>query len=192
MFSLKFVYGTMNSGKSTNLILTAHKYESNNKKVCVMKSSIDSRSNCIDTRAGLSHKLDYIIKPEDDYNQLSFLNKTNPDIILIDESQFLSKQNIDVLKQYTKICPIICYGIKTDYMLNLFEGSKRLLEIADELEEIKTVCHVCFNSNASINCRYNLVNDNNDIKIVKSGNQIDIGSEDKYMAICWNCYVKYD
>ena len=181
MPKLYFRYGTMNSSKTANLLMTAHNFVSTNRKIFLIKPDIDIRNGygVIYSRIIPSVKADYIIKKDtNDYP------KIDPDVkcILVDESQFLTTNNIDWLRNLTVNFPVICYGLRTDYKSNLFEGSKRLMEVADSIEEVKTICSDC-ESKAIINAK-KVGN-----RIIKDGsNEIDLGTEEKYIALCWECW----
>jgi thymidine kinase len=186
MTKLYFRHGTMNSSKSANLIMVAHNYKSQNKKIIVIKPSIDTRfdKNKVVSRTGMKIDVDYIINADTIIKKI-----VDDDIkcILVDEAQFLTSGNVEDLKDISQKIPVIAYGLKTDYMSKLFEGSKRLIELADSIEEIKTICASpeC-NRKATINAKFIL---KNNIKIIQySGHQIDLGAEEKYVAMCYGCW----
>jgi len=181
-YKLYFRYGAMNSSKTANLLMVAYNYRQHGKKVLIIKPEIDSRfdSKTIKSRSGLECNADYILEKDD----LTLKNIIIKDIsaILVDEAQFLSKEQVNSLRELTIFVPVICYGLRTDYKTNLFEGSKRLLEIADTIEEIKTICNFC-TKKAIVNMKYI------DNKIIKDGtDEIELGTEDKYLGVCWNCW----
>jgi thymidine kinase len=196
MFQIKmpkiiFRYGTMNSSKTANLLMVAYNYQVQNKAIFLIKPSCDTRDseNKIFSRAfkeGVSCNL--IITPEiDDINP--YLPKDiNIACILVDECQFLSSININALRTINQNVPIICYGLRTDFTTKLFPGSMRLFEIADTIEEIKTVCVNC-NHKAIINSKFT-IKENGTKEILYSGNQFDLGGEEKYEPVCWNCWVR--
>jgi len=184
MPKLYFRYGTMSSSKTANLLMVAHNYKLQGKKVLLIKPFIDDRfGNKIKSRCGLESEVDYLLKKEDSH--LSELNKhklNDLDAILVDEAQFLTKEQVDKLRKISYIIPILCYGLRSDYKTNLFEGSKRLLEIADTIEEIKTTCYFC-DKKAIINLKYK------DNIIIKNGtDDIDLGTEEKYLCSCYECW----
>jgi len=182
-YKLYFRYGAMSSSKTANLLMVAHNYEQQNKKVLIIKPKIDDRfgSEVIKSRAGLERNADLIINFGESLLDKK-INFTNYNIILVDEVQFLSENNIDELRKITLVVPVICYGLRTDYKTKLFPGSKRLMEIADSIEEIKTTCNFC-TKKAIINLKHN------NGKIVKDGSdKIDLGAEDKYLSSCWFCW----
>jgi thymidine kinase len=182
----------MNSSKTANLLMVAHNYQSQGKKVLLIKPNIDDRfgKNIIKSRSGIEKEANYLLDKED-YNlreiDASILEKT--DAILVDEVQFLTTEQINTLRELTKFCPVICYGLRSDYKSQLFEGSKRLMEIADSIEEIKTICNFC-NKKAIMNMKYTIVNGIE--KSIKNGSDIpDLGAEDKYLGVCWECWNKF-
>ena len=106
--------------------------------------------------------------------------------ILVDESQFLCEKHVEQLRYLTRYLPVICYGLKTDYRTKLFTGSKRILELADSIEEIKTICVDC-GKKSIINAKF--FSDEGKKTIIKNGDDaIDIGYEEKYQSMCWNCW----
>ena len=188
MHKLYFKYGTMNSSKTSNLMMVVHNYRSQGKNVIVLKPELDSRTTEIHSRALGNLKVDHIINQNVDFISFDMSNINNKiDCILVDEAQFLSKTNVKALRLLTHDCPVICYGLKTNYMGELFEGSKALLELSDSIEEIKTICSNCTTKKATINARY-IVDEYNKDQIITEGNEIDVGSEDKYKVLCWSCW----
>ena len=185
MPKLYFRYGTMNSSKTANLLMTAHNYKTLGKKVIIIKPSIDHRSQNIHSRAIGEIDADIILNNE------TILNKIDPDVccILVDEAQFLTEINVNNLRELSQIVPVICYGLRTDYRSKLFTGSKRLMEVADTIEEIKTVCTNCINKKAIINAKFT---DNNGCKeiIYEGSSEPDFGREEKYTTLCWECWCK--
>lgn len=144
MAKLIFKYSTMNSGKTIDLIRTVHNYEENNYKVLVLKPTIDTKGNDkIRTRVGLERKVDFLINENDSIIEILKGNLDDIECIFIDEAQFLSDGQIDELFLITKSVdiPVICYGLRTNFKLESFNGSRRLLEISDTLEEFKTLCY---------------------------------------------------
>ena len=187
MAKLFFKYGTVFSAKSLNLIATAHNYETQGKKVLLLIPNMDTRSDgYISTRAGFKKKAEPI---SDTTNVLDIYHEhlkqhEKIDCVLVDEVQMLKPHHIDQLREITLLykVPVICYGLRMSYTLELFDASKRLLELADKLEEIKTVCWYC-NSKATHNLK--LV----DGKPEYVGNPIDIGGLEKYIPVCYDHYA---
>ena len=187
MAKLYFRYGAMNCGKSSALMQVAYNYESNNKNVFVIKSEIDTKANdCLSSRIGLKRKVDLLLKKNESLeNYYDKLKKV--DCILVDEAQFLSENEVDELYFVTKEfnVPVICYGLKTDFKSNLFTGSKRLLELSDELNELITICRC--GKRAKFNARF--VDD----KFTLDGETVSIDGSSlniKYIPLCGKCYLE--
>lgn len=143
MAKLIFKYSTMNSGKTIDLIRTVYNYVENGYRVIVMKPLIDTKGgDFIETRVGLKRKVDFLISNDCSIFSLLRGNLEGIKCIFIDEAQFLSKSQVDELFLISKVMDIsvICYGLRNNFKLNFFSGSKRLMEIADVLEEFKTLC----------------------------------------------------
>lgn len=181
MAKLHFKYGTMGSGKTLQLLIIAHNYERQNKKVLIIKPEVDTRFGygVIKTRVGMERDADVLLQ-EDPH---VFNIPDNTSCILVDESQFLSMEWINYLRGISTEydIPVICFGLRADFKSNLFPASKRLFEIADSLEEIKTIC-----SNCTRKATQNL-------KLISGqpttdGPSIELGAEEKYLPVCWECY----
>lgn len=187
MAKLYFKYGAMNCGKSASLLLVAHNYDERDRKVVLIKPKCDTKGESkIVSRVGMSREVDYLIS--DDESIIKTLSNTlkNIDCILVDEAQFLKKEHIDELFIITKMydVPIICYGLKSDFRTNSFPGSKRLFELADELQELETICRC--GKKARFNARVI------DGKFVSDGDQIAIDGEKavSYESLCGKCYIE--
>jgi len=187
MSKLYFYYGTMNSGKTSNLLMTHYNLKCQQKNVLLIKPIADTRilsEQIIKSRVGQFEYAHIILFPETttlsiDLSTISF--------ILVDEAQFLSIDNVNMLRNITYNITIICYGLKTDSNSNLFIGSKRLIEISDSIKEIKSTCVNC-NNKAIINAKFKIT-ENNKKEIIKySECIIDIGAEEKYQSMCWFCW----
>lgn len=187
MAKLYFRYGAMNCGKTSSLLQVAYNYEENDKKVVIVKSKIDTKGKRnITSRMGLKRKVDILIKPKESFKKYNDIIKDS-DAILVDEAQFLNKNQIDELFYISKELDItvICYGLRTDFKTDLFEGSKRLLELADELDELITICSC--GKRAKFNARF--VNG----IFTTSGESILIDGENskiEYKPLCGKCYIK--
>lgn len=189
---LRFCYGSMSSGKTLKLISTAYNLEENGIQIMVLKPSLDTRDGegMIRTRAGLERKCVMIDKDVDLYKAIkAYRNVLAAQFealkwVLIDESQFLTEEQVDQLSDVVDYLGInvMCFGLRTDFQSKLFEGSKRLFEIADDLEEIKSSCS-CGEKKTSINARF----DENG-EIITLGNQVEIGGNERYKAICRLCW----
>lgn len=186
MAKLYFNYGTMGSGKSLELIRTYYNYKEKDLCVYCFTSGMDTRSEMdrVESRTGESIKAK-VINPEDIVNQLfKDYKKDNCKIILIDESQFLSEKQIEDIKMFTmrEDISVICYGLKTNFTSKLFEGSKRLVELADVQREIIGICWC--GKKATQNAR--LLNG----EITYKGEEIQVGGNESYIALCYNHYKK--
>lgn len=187
MAKLNFKYATMNSGKTLDLIRTAHNYEENGYKVIILKPAIDTKGETyIESRIGLKRKVNYLIGKEDNITNTIANELDNLTCILVDEAQFLSKKQIDELFLITKVFDIavICYGLRLNFMMEAFEGSKRLLEIAEELEELKTICK-CGNV-----ARYVGRKVSGDYVTFGEEVVIDGTNDIEYVPLCGDCYLK--
>jgi thymidine kinase len=182
MAKLYFRYGTVGSAKTMNLLAVAHNYQQQGKEIVLMKPKLDTRfgASSIKSRSGLEKEA-HILVVEDTVLDASKFKGVS--CVLVDEVQFLSPAIIDQLREITLELnvPVICYGLRTDFRTELFAGSKRLLEVADAIEEIKTTCFFC-NRKAIYNMK--MLNG----KPTVQGPTIDLGAEEKYLPSCANCY----
>lgn len=178
---LTYYYGTMNSSKTANALMQKYSLEQRNINVLLLKPLIDTRTkgNIVKSRIGLMSEAITFCKED---NLLDKLKSYEYKAIIVDECQFATAEQIEQLKQLTIKCNcnVYCYGLKTDFSSHLFEGSKRLLELADKLVELETYCD-CGNV-ATINARFL------DGKLVTEGDQIVIGGDDLYKAMCYSCW----
>lgn len=187
MAKLNFKYSTMNSGKTLDLIRTAYNYTENGYKVIVLKPSIDTKGeDYIVSRVGLKRKVDYLIEKNDNIIEKIKTNLVDCSCILVDEAQFLTKKQVDELFLISKKFDIdvICYGLRLNFKMEAFEGSKRLLEIAEELDEIKTMCK-CGNVARYVGRKVNG-------KYVTDGEEVVIDGTDNvtYVPMCGDCYLE--
>jgi len=183
MPKLYFRHGAVSSAKSMNLLAVAHSYRAQGKNVILMKPSMDDRfgKGVIKSRAGLEQDADVLIGPS---TNLLDIKPMDCHCVLVDESQFLSPVHIEQLRKITDQwrVPVICYGLRTDFRTNLFPGSKRLMELADSIEEVKTTCFFC-NKKAILNLKH--VNGVADVE----GPAVQLGAEEKYFPACYLCYA---
>lgn len=187
MAKLYFKYGTMESGKSTKIIQEAYNYDRNNKSIIVAKPIIDSKGNDkIVSRIGIQRKIDVYIESD---NLKEIYEKINKDTfcILIDEAQFLNKNQVFELFKITKLLeiPVMCYGLKSNFKGEFFEGSEALMIYADLLEEIVTICSC--GKKARFNARKvngDFVTDGEDVLIDGSNENVE------YVPLCGKCYIK--
>lgn len=185
---LYFKYGTMGSAKTAMLLTQAYNFEERGMHYLCMKPIIDDRENdnVIRSRIGIERKCEWIYPESDLYEILTVMFDQTlvvKDWILIDEAQFLSSQQIDQLARIVDDygVNVVCYGLRTDFQSHMFEGSRRLFELADTIEEIKSTCSCGRKTiiNARIDSQGNIVTD---------GNQVEIGGDDKYVALCRRCW----
>lgn len=187
-----FYYGCMGSGKSLHLLATAHNFQTHSIPFIIFKSEIDDRdgTNVISSRAMEGRecvtlsKSDNIFSIVSEYIEHIYVGAEPIKWIMVDESQFLTAEQVD---QLAAICDVfgisvMCYGLRTDFQTHLFEGSKRLFEVADAFEEIKSSCFC--NHKTIFNARMR------DGKIVTDGEQIEIGGDNKYVSLCRKCYYE--
>lgn len=187
MAKFHFRYGAMNAGKSTILLQTAYNYEEKGKKVVVLKPSVDTKGDeKIVSRIGLERKVDYLIGNNDSIISKLRDNISSLSCILVDEVQFLKREQVDGLFYISKMMdiPVIAFGLRTDFKSNGFEGSIRLLELADALEEMPTICRC--GKKARFNAR------KVDGKFTFDGDSIviDDNSEVIYESLCGACYIE--
>ncbi|CAM2079113.1 MULTISPECIES: thymidine kinase [Clostridia] len=191
MSKLYFRYGAMNSGKSTNLMQVAYNYEERGMRVVLIKPSTDKKGgDKLVSRLGVERKVDLLINDEQNiYEEVKKWedNKYKIDCILVDEVQFLKSHQIDELFEIA-VCldiPVICYGLRTDFKMQGFEGSTRLLLLAHSIEELKTICKC--GRKAVLNGRK--ING----KFVFEGEQVAIDNVDnvEYESLCGHCYFKF-
>lgn len=210
MAKLYFRYGAMNSGKSTSLLQAAYNYEERGQHVLLAKPEIDTKgADQISSRLGVSRKVDFLIPPDADVRAVfaahrvrvreraedalipeSFTTGAAPDVacLLIDEAQFLTREQVDDLLRIVVLdkVPVLAYGIRTDFQTQAFPGSRRLLELAHSLEELKTICRC--GRKALFNAR--LVGG----RFVFDGDQVAIDelSADRvtYESMCAECYLR--
>lgn len=187
MAKLYFKYGTMESGKSTKIIQEAYNYDRNNKSIIVAKPIIDSKGNDkIVSRIGIQRKIDVYIESD---NLKEIYEKINKDTfcILIDEAQFLNKNQVFELFKITKLLeiPVMCYGLKSNFKGEFFKGSEALMIYADSLEEIVTIC------SCGKKARFNARKVNGDFVTDGENVLIDGSNENvEYVPLCGECYIK--
>jgi thymidine kinase len=184
MAKLYFRYGTVGSAKTLNLLAVAHNYRQQGKKIVLMKPDLDTRfgKERIKSRAGLEMQADVLIVDE---LSLRGRDYTGVSCVLVDEAQFLSGKVIEELRRIALDfdIPILCYGLRSDFKSHLFEGSRRLMELADSIEEVKATCHYC-NKKSIMNLKH--VNG----VAVSEGPSVELGAEEKYFPTCYQCYCR--
>lgn len=182
MAKVYFHYGSMSSGKSAFLLTSAHNYKERGMGTLILKPEVDNRDSICEvvSRVGLRQEANLITKDMDVLEFFKYAN-TKRDIhcVYVDEAQFLTQENIFQLCKIADLydVPVMCYGLRTDFQGNLFEGSKFLLAVADKLCELKGVCHC--GKKATMVARID-----QEGNAVTSGEQVEIGGNDKYISLC--------
>ena len=186
MAKLYFKYGAMGSSKTAQALITKYNYEENDLKVWLIKPSADTRDGVaiLRSRIGLSSPVEVIAPETDIYSAFITARKGQCDVIIVDECQFLTARQIDELRAIVNNhdVPVMCFGLRTDFQTKLFPGSLRLMEVADTIQEIKTICDC--GAKATVNARIDA-----DGYIITEGAQVVLGGNDSYIAMCHKCYV---
>ena len=184
MAKLYFKYGAMGSSKTAQALITKYNYEENDMKVWLIKPSADTRDGVatIRSRIGLEAQCE-VIDPEADVFARFQPHAGRCHAVIVDECQFLTPVQIEQLRAIvdTYNIPVMCFGLRTDFQTRLFPGSMRLMELADCIEEIKTMCDC--GTKATVNARIS------DGYIVTEGAQVVLGGNDCYIAMCHRCYI---
>ncbi len=185
MAKLYFKYGSMGSSKTAQALITKYNYEENGMRVWLIKPAADNRDGAIilKSRVGLQAPAE-VVAPSADICAM-FEERDEPDVIIVDECQFMSAEQIDQLRDIvdTKSIPVICFGLRTDFQSKLFPGSHRLFEVADTISEIKSICDC--GAKATTNARID-----SEGYIVTEGAQLFIGGNDSYVAMCHKCWIR--
>lgn len=189
MAKLYFKYGAMGSSKSAQALITKFNYEERGMKVWLIKPATDDRDgvDIIKSRIGLMERAE-VITPEMNiekiYSARTAQDSGAIDVIIGDECQFFTSEQIDELRYIVDIydVPVLCFGLRTDFLTHLFPGSLRLFELADSITEIKTICDC--GRKATVNARIS------NGKIVTHGEQVFLGGNDSYVAMCHSCWKK--
>ena len=187
MAKLYFKYGAMGSSKTAQALITRYNYEENDLRVWLIKPSADSRDGeaVIRSRIGLEG-VAQILSPEADVLEIFRTEQQGKgDVIIVDECQFLTEEQIDQLRAIVDEhnVPVMCFGLRTDFQCRLFAGSRRLMEVADTIQEIKTICDC--GAKATVNARID-----SEGHIVTQGEQLFLGGNDSYIAMCHKCWVR--
>jgi len=184
MAKLYFKYGAMGSSKTAQALITKFNYEERDMKVWLIKPALDDRDGktILRSRIGLQAECD-VINLNDNIYDIYLKDHNDCDVIITDECQFFTAEHIDELRRLVdeKGIPVLCFGLRADFMCHLFPGSKRLFELADSIAEIKTICSC--GAKATVNAR---IDENK--KVVTEGNQVLLGSNDQYIAMCHKCW----
>ena len=183
MAKLYFKYGAMGSSKTAQALITKYNYEENDMTVWLIKPATDNRDgpSVVRSRIGLKADAESVSATADLY-QLYLERRT--DVVIVDECQFLHPDQIDQLRRIVDELeiPALCFGLRTDFRTKLFPGSQRLFELADSIQEIKTICDC--GAKATVNAR--IVNG----CVVTEGEQVLIGGNESYVAMCHRCYMR--
>ena len=184
MAKLYFKYGAMGSSKTAQALITKFNYEERGMRVWLIKPALDTRDGAAVIRSRIG--LEAICEPIGRDADLLARYKTDHadiDVIIADECQFFTEAQVDdlrtIVNQYD--IPVLCFGLRTDFLCHLFEGSRRLFEVADSVAEIKTVCSC--GSKATVNARLD-----GNMRVVTEGDQVLLGGNDCYIAMCHKCW----
>ena len=183
MAKLYFKYGAMGSSKSAQALITKFNYEELGMSVWLIKPSVDTRdgADLIRSRIGLECRA-AVITPEQDIKE-AYRAAGRHDVIIADEAQFFTPAQIDQLRDLVdeEDLPVLCFGLRTDFLTHFFPGAQRLMELADSLTEIKTGC--AGGRKATVNARID-----GEGRIVTAGSQVLLGGNDSYIAMCHKCW----
>ena len=186
MAKLYFKYGAMGSSKTAQALITRYNYEENDMSVWLIKPSADTRdgADILRSRIGLQANVEVMTPSTDVYARFCQTRAGKCHVVIVDECQFLTEIQIDELRRIVDDydIPVLCFGLRTDFQTKLFPGSRRLMELADCIEEIKTMCDC--GCKATVNARIS------DGYIVTEGAQVQLGGNDSYIAMCHRCYIK--
>lgn len=187
MAKLYFKYGAMGSSKTAQALITKYNYEENDLNVWLIKPSADQRDGegVLKSRIGLQAKVQMISPDMDVYDIFKREKAESCDVIIVDECQFMTIPQIDQLRAIVDDynIPVMCFGLRTDFQTKLFPGSLRLMEVADAILEIKTICDC--GAKATVNARIDSQG-----HIVTEGAQVFLGGNDAYIAMCHKCYIR--
>jgi thymidine kinase len=184
MAKLHFRYGPMGSSKTAQVLMTRFNYIERGRKVLLMKPATDTRDGITTIRSRIGLEADAIVIHKNDEISV-YMAKHDADVLIVDESQFLTEEQViqlrDIVSKYN--IPVMCYGLRTDFKGKLFTGSKALFELADDIQEIPSICDC--GEKAIINARFDEHG-----HLITDGNVVDLGGNEKYKAVCWSCYQK--
>ena len=187
MAKLYFKYGAMGSSKTAQALITKYNYEENDLNVWLIKPSADTRDGAqiLRSRIGLEAVCQVIAPEVDVYQLFQDTQAGKCHVIIVDECQFMTASQIDQLRSIVNDhnVPVLCFGLRTDFQTRLFPGSMRLMELADCIEEIKTMCDC--GAKATVNARID-----GSGHIVTEGAQVVLGGNDSYIAMCHRCYIR--
>ena len=186
MAKLYFKYGAMGSSKTAQALITKYNYEENDMKVWLIKPSADTRdgADILRSRIGLQAAVEVMVPARDIYDAYAKAHDGACHAVIVDECQFMTPEQIDQLRAIVDDfnVPVLCFGLRTDFQTKLFPGSRRLMEVADTIQEIKTICDC--SAKATVNARIDA-----DGYIVTEGAQVVLGGNDSYIAMCHRCWI---
>ena len=187
MAKLYFKYGAMGSSTTAQALITKYNYEENDMKVWLIKPSADTRDGraILRSRIGLEAEVEVMTPETDIAGRFGEIAHERYNAVIVDECQFLTEQQIDQLRSIVNDygVPVMCFGLRTDFQTKLFPGSRRLMEVADTIQEIKTMCDC--GAKATVNARID-----GEGHIVTEGAQVVLGGNDSYIAMCHRCYIQ--
>ena len=187
MAKLYFKYGAMGSSKTAQALITKYNYEENDMKVWLIKPSADTRdgADILRSRIGLQAAVEVMTPGRDIHEAYTREHDGNCHAVIVDECQFMTEAQIDQLRAIVDDynVPVLCFGLRTDFQTKLFPGSRRLMEVADTIQEIKTICDC--SAKATVNARIDA-----DGYIVTEGAQVVLGGNDSYIAMCHRCWMQ--
>ena len=185
MAKLYFKYGAMGSSKTAQALITKFNYEERGMRVWLIKPALDDRDGAtvLRSRIGLDAECDTVAADEDLWERF-LAERAGVDVIIADECQFFTEAHVDALRRVVDECniPVLCFGLRTDFLCHLFTGSKHLFEVADSIAEIKTICDC--GAKATVNARVA------DGRVVTTGDQVMLGGNDSYVAMCHKCWCE--
>ena len=185
MAKLYFKYGAMGSSKSAQALTTKFNYEEKGMTVWLVKPAADTRDGAVilRSRVGLEARAE-VVAPHTDVLE-RFEQQEKVDVIIVDECQFMTPEQIDQLRYIVDVhnIPVLCFGLRTDFLSTLFDGSRRLFEVADTISEIKAICDC--GAKATTNARID-----SEGYIVTEGDQLLLGGNDRYLAMCHKCWIR--
>ena len=184
MAKLYFKYGAMGSSKTAQALITKYNYEENDMRVWLIKPATDQRdgASVVKSRIGLMAEAEAMAPEADLY---ALFRERNADVVIVDECQFFPPEQIDQLRRIVDELdiPVLCFGLRSDFQTKLFPGSRRLFELADSIQEIKTICDC--GSKATVNARID-----GEGYVVTEGAQVVLGGNDCYIAMCHRCWQR--
>jgi len=177
----------MGSSKTAQALITKYNYEENDMKVWLIKPSADTRDGAevLRSRIGLEARVEVMLPDQNIYDRYTATRNGSCHAVIVDECQFMTEAQIDQLRAIVDDynVPVLCFGLRTDFQTKLFPGSRRLMEVADTIQEIKTICDC--SAKATVNARID-----SDGYIVTEGAQVVLGGNDSYIAMCHRCWMQ--